>query len=1717
MNTHTTKKLRNWIFLIAFFTFNPLHLLAQVSTFAGNGTSGCTDGTGSGATFGYNYASHCVDASGNMYVAEFGNQIIRKITPAGVVTTFAGICGNTGSTDGTGSAARFNGPLAIDVDGSGNLFVADRNNNTIRKITPAGVVTTFAGTAGTAGDVDATGASARFNDPRGVAIDGSGNIYVSQANGTIRKITPSAVVTTLAGSPNNYAFADGTGSAARFSVPWGIDCDALGNLYVADYNNNRIRKVNTSTGAVSTLAGSGVFGSTDGTGTAAQFGFPMDLTVAANGNIYVADRSNQLIRQITPAAVVTTLAGLSGSSGFADGTNTAARFNQPSGIEYSTAAGALYVVDQSNYRIRKIIVDPNAALNFDGTNDRVSIPHRSNQVGMSSLTLEAWVYITGSTGNFRNIIMKGNYGYGMAIDFNDKLGYWSDGSYSNCPRTTASIPYNTWTHVAVVVVQGVSTTFYINGVNAGSSTSSMHTTINSGANDPLFLGYQGTGCNCNYFSGSMDEVHVWNTARTGAQILAGMNCSINSATNLIANYNFNNGEPAATNTGKDTLSDVSGNWNRGTLLNFALTGTTSNWAAPAIGHEADVFGNSVAILDGSTTPTTTDSTSFGTVANGSMRRYTIRNNGAAPLNISSITLSGTHASEFQIFSAPTSIAAGASAAFYVKFNASVSGSARSATVNINNNDCDEAVYNFNIQAQATAIAAATLNFDGTSDNVRIAHNATLNPSTAMTLEAWVYRTANNYSTVIAKWDDDNNNRGYMLNFGELGNNSKLCFVATNTGNWLPSAKIQWETNTALNLNQWYHVAVTFTQNGTNNIKYYLNGVLTDQTTWNFSINASNPIDVLIGGYDGPGNGQNAGANSRYFAGNLDEVRVWNRALCQAEIQNNMSCEIPTTASGLIANYHFNQGVAGGSNSGTTTLTDASGNSFTGTLNSFNLSGTSSNWISPGAVTSGVSCTVYAAPEINLKGNTVSILDGDITPSSADSTSFGAVAVGAKRRFTIENTGAGSLSISSIVLSGLNATDFSIAAAPTTVNAGSSASFYVLFNPSAAGSKTATITINNSDCDESVYDFAIFASSGAPGGVASGINVWLKGNASAYTDNGSTVATSGQLVQQWNDVSNGLLFRQTNTSNKPTLSNSINYNPAIEFFGNNFIDLTTTLGIGSTQDYTYLAVFLPKTINNGTATDAAGSFIIDRQTNSNNIASLKFSGTNNITHQYQYNNGTGLGANTGATLSTNSAYIAEFHRDYNVEFGIAVNGGTKITSGSNTNDLTPPDLRIGRHATTVNAGFVGELAEIIVYGKYPTPAELNRINSYLAIKYGITLDQSAGQDYISSTGSIIYNAATGGTKDTFDFEITGIGRDDASALDQRQSKSVQPFSMLAIGNGNIAVNNTSNSNSFSSDQSFFIAGHNGRNADNKGVTDFGTSFNVTTSSNEPILSRLNRVWSATETGSVGTLKLRFDMSRVYGTSGLNTNDLQFTRLLVDADGVFASGATSIPPSNYDNTTGIIEFDWNFASGTGFFFTIGSSNSALTPLPVTWLNAQAKWMGNHAQVTWKTAQEEDTYIFKVERSINGGEFSTVGTVATKAMPGNNQMLEYDFTDANMREKVDGTLYYRIRWEENTGKFEYSPLMALNTTKQEQIQVYPNPASSYIVIQGKTVPEGAYSVILRNMTGAETLNATYTANEQGLITKQISVDSLPRGIYTIEIRSENSYLVEKIILNN
>jgi RHS repeat-associated protein len=342
------------------------------STVAGDSSfPGFSDGSGANANFN-TPLDVAVDALGNIYVADAENNRIRKITPLGLVSTLAG-SGETGIANGSASIASFHHPAGLAVDASGNVYVADQQNNAIRKVTPAGNVTTLAG-SGSPGSANGTGGAASFNSPTGVAVDGSGNVYVADyANNMIRKITPSGVVTTVAGN-GTVGATDAVGTSATFHNPMGVAIDAGGNLYVADRVNYKIRKI-TSSGQVTTLAGSGSAGYANGQGSAASFNSPNSLTLDASGNIYVVDEGNQVIRKVTSTGLVSTFVG-SGSTGTADGAS--ASFNNPFGIAID-GVGNFYVADDGNSLIRKIIlvgytITPilPAGLNLDASTGTIS-------------------------------------------------------------------------------------------------------------------------------------------------------------------------------------------------------------------------------------------------------------------------------------------------------------------------------------------------------------------------------------------------------------------------------------------------------------------------------------------------------------------------------------------------------------------------------------------------------------------------------------------------------------------------------------------------------------------------------------------------------------------------------------------------------------------------------------------------------------------------------------------------------------------------------------------------------------------------------------------------------------------------------------------------------------------------------------------------------------------------------------------------------------------------------------------------------------------------------------------------------------------------------------------------------------------------------------------------------------------------------------------------
>ena len=342
---------------IQFTTSSDVSSIAGVvTTYAGSATPGAADGTGTGAQFN-NPQGITVDATGNIYVADTYNNTIRKITSGAAVATFAGN-GVNGYVNGPAATAEFYSPQGIVTDAAGNVYVADMGNNVIRKITTNGVVSLYAGMPGIAGyrngEADSTYLNSSkdtlslFNSPQGLAIDAAGNIYVADRGNNVIRKISPKGRVITIAGAKNAGYVNATDESAYFNSPTGVCVDASGNVYVADAGNSAIRKI-TPGGVVTTIAG--------GPAQANLLNSAVAIAIDASGNFYITDQSGRILKYSvsTTTNVLYVLAGTSNVSGFTDGTGGAAQFSNPQGIALD-ATGNIYVADQYNNAIRKIVV-----------------------------------------------------------------------------------------------------------------------------------------------------------------------------------------------------------------------------------------------------------------------------------------------------------------------------------------------------------------------------------------------------------------------------------------------------------------------------------------------------------------------------------------------------------------------------------------------------------------------------------------------------------------------------------------------------------------------------------------------------------------------------------------------------------------------------------------------------------------------------------------------------------------------------------------------------------------------------------------------------------------------------------------------------------------------------------------------------------------------------------------------------------------------------------------------------------------------------------------------------------------------------------------------------------------------------------------------------------------------------------------------------------------
>jgi hypothetical protein len=854
------------------------------------------------------------------------------------------------------------------------------------------------------------------NSTNTTASDGSGN----GRNGTLSNFA-------LTGISSNWVAGTVSGTCATFSPP----------IMAVTGNGNAIANGSTTTSASNTTD----YGTVSASGSTSQ-----TYTINNSGNSSLTISSISFSgANASEFSVTNSPASIAANS---SGTITISLTPTSTGTKSATISISNNDCYNNPYtfKLSGTALTPATGLNFDGSNDYIDVSSNTNiPVGNSNYTIEAWIKPSG-TANY-GIAGWGTWGSHNNVNAFRTNGstqldnyWWGNDLIVNVPN----LADGNWHHVAATF-DGTTRKIYCDGVLKGSDQPTGHN-VSYSSNMTVGLTYPGLS---EYMNGSMDEVKIWSRALCQGEIQNNMNCEMStSQTGLALYYKLNQGYVNGTNTSLNTATDASGNGNTGTLKNFALTGSTSNWATGAVSGSCSSFsngsaaisGNSNSISNGSTTASSSNGTDFGSVGQGVgvSTTYTISNSGNASLTIGTISFSGTNASDFTVTSAPAStVAANGSTNFTVTFTPSTT-SSESATISIATNDCYNNPYTFALSGAGLAPAGA-LDLNGSTDYVDI--GSVIPAGNSYTKECWVYANSTTCDNMISSNTDP-----FWITSGHLsaGNGSSYS-VVTDPG--------------AFSANTWTHVAVTYDA-ATHTMKLYKNGSLV-------ATNTSSPS--YSGGAIALGHHYNGGC---YFQGQLDEVRIWSRALCQAEIQNNENCELSGSQTGLLAYYKLNQGYVNGNNSSYNTVTDNSGNGNTGTMYNFALSGSTSNWTT-GHVSG--SCSSYTAAAISLSGNGNAITVGSSSPSATNSTDFGqTTGSSVTETYTITNSGSASLSVSSIALSGTDASSFSVSgiSLPATVGTSSSNTFTVTFNPSTLGVKNATVTVNNSDCRYPAYSFAI---------------------------------------------------------------------------------------------------------------------------------------------------------------------------------------------------------------------------------------------------------------------------------------------------------------------------------------------------------------------------------------------------------------------------------------------------------------------------------------------------------------------------------------------------------------------------------------------------------------------------------------------------------------------
>ncbi len=641
-----------------------------------------------------------------------------------------------------------------------------------------------------------------------------------------------------------------------------------------------------------------------------------------------------------------------------------------------------------------------------------------------------------------------------------------------------------------------------------------------------------------------------------------------------------------------------------------------------------------------------------------------------------------------------------------------------------------------------------------------------------------------------------------------------------------------------------------------------------------------------------------------------------------------------------------------------------------------------------------------------------------------------------------------------------------------------------------------ITFSNVDFADGDYFTLGTQSTGCgPGGVTAGLALWLR------ADEGTNTTTDGATVSAWADQStvgrdaSSVGLGGASLVNPTYEVNEINFNPGIRIYdvsSSNNVFLRTTGGNDVADNMSIFSVYKSGSTD-GTANSMTGSpAIVGADTGGDEDYGLGLQGGRPYFNAASTNTFT---AQSTSQYVSNVPHILGATRALSGSANIYVDSNLDGTGTSDASSLTGSfAFGIGNHnIPNTGAQFDGVIGEAIVFSSVLSSEDRNKVESYLAVKYGITrngIDDSGTltvdeRDYRSANGTVTWDYD--GQTPLYYNDIAGIGNDSESCFTQLKSKSNNSDAIVTMG-----------VNSLNSDNSFLLWGNDNASLEDPDNREYNDA---------QVQSRLNREWRVQETGTMGTVQLEFDLTGVTGPTGPNTNNLNQLRLMVDADGDFNSGVTLVSPSQVSGN--IVTFDVDFNGTDGYFFTLGSEEEAALPVVLTSFSADIL-ENQFVMLSWATASEQDNDYFVVQRSSDGSEFEDLDYV--QGGGDSQSTLSYSYLDT---ESLTGISYYRLIQVDFNGLTHPSPVIRVKTVRNEALMVYPNPvnAGNDVLLR---VPDGdeVLAITILDSRGETVVRYKMTERSDGRL--KLKSDTLRRGVYLLIVKTKRGTQTLRLIVN-